>query len=133
MSSSRRYSAASVAGRCDRCTPMATAAAAAATTAMAIPNVGMSSDLDLDHAEDDCGAGDHRRRRTEQHCDAPAVVHGLHVAGVDDLDCEQEEHWKGAEYPCRDATLGGEHHDFATYLLAGPDEVGERVQEVGQL
>ena len=40
---------------------------------------------------------------------------------------------QGAEHVGRDPALGGEHVDLAADLLAGPDEVGQRVEQVGQL
>ena len=76
---------------------------------------------------------DRRRRRRRSHDRAPALEHRVHVAGVDDLDDDDQEERQGAEHVGRDPALGGEHVDLAADLLAGPDEVGQRVQEVGQL
>src|SRR5438270_11957158 len=100
------------------------AAPAAATATKAIPSVFMSN-LDLDNAEDDGGAEGDRAGGGQQDRDAPALVHGLHVARVDHLDHQQKEEGQASEDPGRDATLGGEDLHLAADLLAGPDEVGQ--------
>ena len=45
----------------------------------------------------------------------------------------EQEDGQRAEHVGRDLALGGEHVDLAADLLAGPDEVGQRVEQVGQL